>query len=89
MLSLEFFNADVIGAIGATLTTFAFVPQVVQIWRSKSARDISLPMYSCFTLGLVCWLTYGVMISSTLIIVTNIITLLLAVAVITMKIRWG
>jgi MtN3 and saliva related transmembrane protein len=89
MSLLEFLNADVIGAIGATLTTFAFVPQVIQIWRSKSARDISLPMYSCFTLGLVCWLTYGVLILSTLIIVTNIITLLLAASVILMKIRWG
>ena len=82
-------TADVIGAVGATLTTIAFIPQVLQIWRSKSARDISLPMYSSFTLGLVCWLTYGVMISSTLIIVTNVITLILASAVILMKLRWG
>ena len=89
MAIAEFLNADVIGAIGATLTTIAFDPQVIQIWRSKSARDISLPMYSSFTLGVVCWLTYGVLISSTLIIVTNIITLLLAASVILMKIRWG
>ena len=82
-------TADVIGAVGATLTTIAFIPQVLQIWRSKSARDISLPMYSSFTLGLVCWLTYGVMISSTLIIVTNVVTLILATAVILMKLRWG
>ena len=89
MAIAEFLNADVIGAIGATLTTIAFVPQVIQIWRSKSARDISLPMYSSFTLGVVCWLTYGVLISSTLIIVTNIVTLILATAVILMKLRWG
>jgi MtN3 and saliva related transmembrane protein len=89
MAIAELTNADVIGAIGATLTTIAFVPQVIQIWRSKSARDISLPMYSSFTLGVVCWLIYGVMISSTLIIVTNVITLILATAVILMKLRWG
>jgi len=89
MAIAELTNADFVGAIGATLTTIAFLPQVVQIWRSKSARDISLPMYSSFTLGVVCWLTYGVMISSTLIIVTNVLTLMLASAVILMKLRWG
>lgn len=82
-------NPEIIGTIGATLTTFSFVPQVMQIWRSKSARDISLPMYSCFTIGLVCWLAYGVMIASAIIVVTNIITLLLASSVIIMKLRWG
>jgi MtN3 and saliva related transmembrane protein len=85
----DFFNANIIGAVAASLTTFAFVPQVIKIWRSKSARDISLPMYACFTTGLVCWLIYGVLIASTPIILANIVTLLLATAVIVMKVRWG
>ena len=84
----DFFTADFAGIIAATLTTIAFVPQVIKIWRSKSARDISMPMYACFTTGLVFWLTYGIMIRATPIIVANTITLLLAIAVIVMKLRW-
>jgi MtN3 and saliva related transmembrane protein len=85
----DFFNANIVGAVAATLTTLAFVPQVIKIWRSKSARDISLPMYTCFTAGLVLWLIYGMLIASTPIIIANIVTLLLATAVIVMKVRWG
>lgn len=80
---------DLVGSLAAFLTTIAFVPQVLKIWRSKSARDISMPMYLSFTAGVALWLVYGVMIASTPIVVANIVTLCLALAVIVMKRRWG
>ena len=80
---------ELVGSLAAFLTTIAFVPQVLKIWRSKSARDISLPMYLSFTAGVALWLVYGVMIASTPIVVANIVTLCLALAVIVMKRRWG
>jgi MtN3 and saliva related transmembrane protein len=83
------FNPDWIGSIGATLTTVAFIPQVWKIWRSKSARDISLPMYACFTTGLFAWLAYGALLQSWPIIVANLVTLVLAGAVVVMKLKWG
>ena len=66
---------DLVGSLAAFLTTIAFVPQVLKIWRSKSARDISMPMYLSFTAGVALWLVYGVMIASTPIVVANIVTL--------------
>ncbi len=80
---------DLIGTVAACLTTIAFVPQVIKIWQSKSARDISLPMYACFTIGVVCWLIYGVLIVSVPIIAANVVTLFLAGSVVVMKLRWG
>ncbi len=80
---------DLVGSLAAFLTTIAFVPQVLKIWRSKSARDISMPMYLSFTAGVALWLVYGVMIASTPMVVANIVTLCLALAVIVMKRRWG
>ncbi|MEI6737718.1 MAG: SemiSWEET transporter [Pseudomonadota bacterium] len=80
---------DFVGTMAACLTTLAFVPQVYKIWTSKNARDISLPMYVCFTAGVVLWLIYGVLIVSAPIIIANIITLVMASAVIVMKVRWG
>jgi MtN3 and saliva related transmembrane protein len=80
---------DSIGSIAATLTTVSFVPQVWQVWRSKHTKDISLGMYSFFTLGVALWLVYGVLLMSWPIIIANSITVLLAGAVLIMKLRFG
>jgi MtN3 and saliva related transmembrane protein len=80
---------EIIGSVGATCTTLAFVPQVLQIWKTRSAKDVSLPMYITFMVGIICWFTYGLMLNAWPIIVANIITFALALAVILMKLRWG
>ena len=48
-------NSDLIGSLASTLTTIAFVPQVWRAWKTRSARDLSLPMYLIFTAGVVLW----------------------------------
>ena len=50
----------IVGFIAGILTTVAFVPQIIIVWRTRSAEDISLGMYTLFTLGVVLWLVYGV-----------------------------
>lgn len=80
---------DWIGSIAATLTTTAFIPQAWQVWRTRHTKDISLGMYAIFTSGVALWAIYGVMIASWPIIIANCITLLLAGAVLVMKIRFG
>jgi MtN3 and saliva related transmembrane protein len=67
-----------IGFIAAILTTVSFVPQVLKVWRTRSAKDISLGMYSLFTLGIATWLVYGVLIDSWPVILANLVTLILA-----------
>ena len=78
-----------VGFAAAVLTTVAFVPQILKIWRARSANDISLGMYSMFTLGVALWLAYGVLIDSWPIILANCITLLLAGGVLAMKVKFG
>jgi MtN3 and saliva related transmembrane protein len=80
---------DWIGSIAATLTTTAFIPQAWQVWRTRHTKDISLGMYIIFTCGVMMWLVYGVMLESWPIIIANIITSLLAGAVLVMKLRFG
>jgi MtN3 and saliva related transmembrane protein len=65
------------------------VPQVVKIWRSRSAKDVSLPMYVVFTLGVAMWLVYGLLLGAMPIIIANCVTLVLAMSVVVMKLRWG
>jgi MtN3 and saliva related transmembrane protein len=82
-------TTELFGYLAATLTTIAFIPQVVQVWRSKQTQDISLSMYSVFTLGVVTWLIYGLMLGSWPIIMANCITLVLAGSVLVMKLKYG
>jgi MtN3 and saliva related transmembrane protein len=82
-------NSDLIGALASTLTTIAFVPQVWRAWKTRSARDLSLPMYLIFTTGVVLWFVYGLLIGAMPIIVGNAVTLLLAGAVLAMKLKFG
>ena len=76
---------SLIGLIAGACTTIAFVPQVWQVFKSRSARDISLGMYLIFVSGVVLWLVYGLMLGDAPLIIANTITLLLAGAVLVMK----
>jgi MtN3 and saliva related transmembrane protein len=77
-----------IGFAAALLTTLSFVPQVLKVWRTRSAKDISLGMYSLFTLGIAAWLLYGVLIDSWPVILANLVTLVLAGSVLVMKLKF-
>jgi MtN3 and saliva related transmembrane protein len=79
----------IVSAVAATLTTAAFVPQALHIIRHKETRAISLFMYVSFATGVALWLVFGIMIGNWPIIVSNAITLLLALAIIAMKLRFG
>ncbi len=80
---------ELVGSLAAFFTTIAFVPQVIQTWKSKHARDLSLGMFSLFTTGVVLWLMYGLLIGSWPIIVANTITAMLARTILYFKLRFG
>ena len=77
--------SELIGYPAAILTTIAFVPQAWKSWRTRDLSGISLPMYALFTLGVAFWLAYGLLITSTPIIIGNGITLALASVVLWLK----
>jgi MtN3 and saliva related transmembrane protein len=78
-----------VSAVAATLTTAAFVPQAMHIIRHKETRAISLFMYVSFATGVALWLLFGAMIGNWPIMVSNAITLMLALAIIAMKLKYG
>jgi MtN3 and saliva related transmembrane protein len=77
-----------VSAVAATLTTAAFVPQALHIIRHKETRAISLFMYVSFATGVALWLLFGAMIGNWPIMVSNAITLMLALAIIAMKLKY-
>ncbi|HEX2448427.1 MAG TPA: SemiSWEET transporter [Methyloceanibacter sp.] len=78
-----------VSAVAATLTTTAFLPQALHIIRHKETRAISLLMYVAFAAGVALWLLFGCLIGNWPIIISNAITLALALAIIAMKLKYG
>lgn len=78
-------NQDLVGLAAGSLTTISFVPQVVQIWRTKHADDISTSMFVIFMAGVGLWLLYGIYLNALPVIIANSITLLLAATVLILK----
>lgn len=77
-----------LGLTAGTLTTLSFVPQVVKIWKSKSAEDISFGMFTMFSLGILLWVIYGLLIESPPLVIANAVTLILAIAILLLKRRY-
>jgi len=77
-----------IGSIAAVCTTISFLPQLIRVWQRKSASDISLSMFLLFSFGVACWLIYGIGIRSAPIIAANAVTLALALAILSLKLRY-
>lgn len=79
----------IIGFAAATLTTTAFLPQAVKIWRARSSRDVSLGMAVILVIGVVLWLAYGLLRADLPIIAANVVTLFLAGSILVGKLRFG
>ncbi|MBL8113271.1 MAG: SemiSWEET family sugar transporter [Acidobacteria bacterium] len=79
---------DLLGYVAGALTTAAFVPQLVKTWRSRSAGDLSYGMMAVFSTGVALWLAYGIALESWPVILANAVTLVLALAILALKVRF-
>ena len=79
---------QILGLLAGSLTTAAFVPQVVKTWKSRSAKDLSLGMFSFFCLGVAMWLVYGFAVGDIPVIAANLTTLLLASTLLFFKLKF-
>lgn len=80
---------EVIGIIAGTLTTASFLPQALRIMKTKHTKDLSLPMYVAFVIGVAFWLIYGIMLQSISVILANSITFIFAGTILVFKIKYG
>ena len=80
--------AEAIGYVAAVLTTVAFVPQAWQTWRTRDASGVALGKYALFCTGVALWLVYGLLLGAWPIILANTVTLVLALAILVMKLRF-
>lgn len=77
-----------LGLVAGGCTTIAFLPQVLKTWKSRSAKDLSLGMFSFFCFGVLLWLIYGIMVNDIPVIAANGMTLMLASTLLFFKLRF-
>ena len=77
---------EAIGLVAGFLTTVSFFPQVLKTIRTRSSGDLSFGMLGLFSFGVSLWLIYGIAMDSRPIILSNALTLILALSLVGMKI---
>lgn len=80
---------ELLGFTATALTTLCWVPQAWHTIRTRDTRAISLWTQVFFALGIVLWLAYGILLMSWPLIGANAVTLLLVLAILSMKLRYG
>ncbi len=78
-----------VGFAAGTLTTLAFLPQVLHTYRHKSVEGLSYTTLVTFSLGVVLWFVYGLYLHSWPMILANGVTLLLQLPLLVMKLRYS
>ena len=78
-----------LGLIAGALVTCSMIPQLIRIFKLKSAREISLLFTTLLLLGMVLWLTYGIYLSLTPVIVWNAIGIALVSLLFYAKLTYG
>lgn len=71
--------------MAAFLNAIALIPQAIRIIKTRDTNAISFWMYFISTLSVICWLIYGILLSSAPIILKNILVILLSILILYFK----
>jgi len=82
-------SQEVLGFIAGVLVNVALVPQIVKIFRLKSAVEISLPFTILLLVGMLCWLGYGILFQLFPVIVWNAVGTGLVATFLFAKLKYG
>ncbi len=82
-------SQGVFGFIGGALVTAALVPQVIKLYKIKSAVEISLLFTILLLVGLFCWLGYGILFQLFPVILWNAVGATLVATLLCAKLKYG
>jgi MtN3 and saliva related transmembrane protein len=89
---MEFFGlsfGEIMGLVAGLFTTGSIIPQVIQVFKRKSAGDISLLFNILFLLGGIFWLAYGIYDRLVPVIFWNTLSIMLVGALLIGKLKYG
>jgi len=65
------------------------VPQIIRVFKLRSAREISLLFNTMILAGVICWLAYGIYLRLMPVILWNAIASVLVALLLYAKIKYG
>lgn len=79
------YHIAAIGFTAAICSTFALLPQVIRVWKTRETDQLSGGAFLLMFVGAILWFTYGVLREDMVIISANSITLLFIAYIIVIK----
>ena len=79
---------NLVGAAGGIVSSVTFLPQVIKIWKTKSAKDLSMGTLMFLVLNVSLWLLYGILTNLYPIIITNGIVLSMVLIMVYFKLTF-
>jgi MtN3 and saliva related transmembrane protein len=81
--------AEVIGTIAAGCTTFSLLPQIIKGVRTREMHDVSLGTLLLVTIGVLIWMTYGILRKDPVLIIGNAFQTGLSLGTLYLKWKYG
>ncbi len=81
-------SIQLLGYVAGILVVISLLPQTVKSWKTKSTKDLSLWRYIIYSVGLILWITYAIIINNGPVAVMNSVGLVLALSILYLKVRY-
>jgi MtN3 and saliva related transmembrane protein len=78
----------VIGIVAGVFTALSLLPQLIKLIKTKKAQDLSLLYLFTLFCGICLWIWYGVLRQDVPVMLTNIVSLTLNVAILVLGVRY-
>ena len=79
---------DIMGYLAGILVVISLLPQTIKSWKTKLTRDLSLWRYIIYSIGLILWISYAIIIKNGPVAIMNSIGLALALSLLYLKIMY-
>ncbi|MCR5741473.1 MAG: SemiSWEET transporter [Gammaproteobacteria bacterium] len=76
---------EIIGLCAGGCLAISNIPQIIMIIRTKDTKSISVYMYLIYIIGVALWLTYGIIVNSLSMIISNAVAMSTAMFVFIFK----
>ena len=80
---------ELLGFVGGALVTFSLVPQLIRVFKLRSAREISLLFTVFLLLCIIFWLAYGILLGLQPVIIWNAISAVFVATLLWAKLKYG
>ena len=79
---------DIFGYVAGILVVISLLPQLIKVWKTKLVRDLSYWRYIIYSIGLILWIIYAILIKNGPVGMMNTAGLIIALLILFFKIKY-